>query len=128
MNGMDHSILEDEELDYSAGSDATMHDNSSVEDDDASRYSNGGDFEGSSLDLCPILSNLELLTHVEDALNRGEKFNHIADALCIHRDVLSRRLKAIGWSGVYHSIGIDELKEAIVEYVPLSRGGCNWGM
>lgn len=128
MNGMDHSILEEEELDYSVGSYATVNDNSFVEDDDVSHYSNGGDLEGSSWGLCPIVSDLELLTHVEGALNRGEKFNHIAHALCIHRDVLSRHLKAVGWSGVYHSIGMDELKEAIVKYVPLSRGGCNWDM
>jgi len=69
-----------------------------------------------------------MLDYVEDALNHGEKFNAIADSLSMTRNSLSRHLKAMGWGGVYHSIGTDELVAAITSHVPIVRGGCNWGM
>ena len=86
------------------------------------------DLEAPGTEFVPVVSNTELWAYVEDALNRGEKFNNIANSLCMTRDVLSRRLKGIGWGGVYHSIELHELVHTIADHIPLSRGGSNWGM
>ena len=75
-----------------------------------------------------MVLDTELLAYVKDALSHGEKFNNIADLLCMKRNVLSRRLKGIGWGGVYHSIELDELVHTIVDHVSISRGGSNSGM
>ena len=44
------------------------------------------------------------------------------------RNSLSRRLKTMGWGGVYHSIGIEEVVTAITTLVPIGHRGCNWGI
>ena len=78
--------------------------------------------------LGTLCSDAELLDYVEDSLNRGEKFNAVAESLCMTRNSLLRRLKTMGWGGVYHSIGIEEVVTAITTLVPIGRGGCNWGI
>ena len=126
MEGMSlNDMMEDEESYQSFYSNASMsNDGASVAEDDLDR-SVHADLEARGTEFVSVASDIELLAYVEDALNRGEKFNNIADSLCMRRDVLSRRLKGIGWGGVYHSIELHELMHTIADHVPLSRGGSN---
>lgn len=124
----------DLDLDYQSDSDdsgdgdESVSENSSFSRDDVSVDHADPQLEALGAHFVSVVSDAELLAYVEDALNRGEKFNAIADSLCMSRNSLSRQLKGMGWGGVYHSIGLDELVTAITSHVPISRGGCNWGM
>jgi len=69
-----------------------------------------------------------LLEHVEMLLNRGDNFVSIAQSLGLSRKVLSRRLYCLGWEGVYHTLTLEECRDAISSVVPLDRAGCNWGI
>ena len=105
-----------------------MSDNGASVTEDVLDRSVDADLETPSTEFVSVVSDTELLAYVKDALNRGEKFNNIANSLCMKRNVLSRRLKGIGWGGVYHSIELDELVHTIADHVPFLRGGSNWGM
>ena len=115
--------------DMSEGGNVSLSKNNSVSGDDVDADDaiaiESVAFEAQLGTLC---SDVELLDYVEDSLNCGEKSNAIAESLCMTRNSLSRRLKTMGWGGVYHSIGIEEVVTAITTLVPIGRGGCNWGI
>ena len=129
MEGMSlNEMMEDEESDQSFYSNASMSDDGASVAEDVLDRSVYAELEAPGTEFVSVVLDTELLAYVEDALNRGEKFNNIADSLCMRRNVLSRRLKGIGWGGVYHSIELHELVHTIADHVPLSRGGSNWDM
>ena len=69
-----------------------------------------------------------LVEHIDMLLNRGDNFLSIALFLGLSRKVLSRRLHCLGWEGVYHTLTLEECKDAILSVVPLDCIGCNWGI
>jgi hypothetical protein len=103
-------------------------------DDDVAEEDDDGDGieedDGDEMDgpIAAPIEEHELLDHVEELLNRGNHLSTIAMALGLSRKVLARRLYALGWTGVYHTLTPKECRDAILSVVPLDRAGCNWGV
>lgn len=74
------------------------------------------------------MQGLSLKDLVELRLNERHKFSHIAADLGLGRNDLTRMLNAEGWEGVYHHVPFNQLKEIILQEVPLLRAGSNWGI
>jgi len=56
---------------------------------------------------------------------------HIAKNLLIFglsRYALKRKLKFLGWGGVYHNLYPEDLDAMIPQSVPFTRVGCYWGI
>ena len=125
---LDLDSQSDSNLDYSGVGDGRFSDNNSNSSDDVSINHGAPELGALGAHFDSPLSPLDLFAYVKDALNYGEKFNAIVDLVCMTRNSLLRQLKGMGWGGVYHSIGLDELVTAITIVVPISRSGSNWGI
>ncbi len=70
----------------------------------------------------------ELLAHVELELTCNQKFVDVATSLGFSRYALRRKLKSLGWGGVYHNSYLEDLDAMIEQSGPFTKVGCNWGI